>query len=341
MLWVVLNLNRKRVVEQMASYTMELRDCLSTLLIWDGVDVTQFTRNQLIEEGRKKLFNFEYEIFDQNYKAVWETNFIRNFFFREIGFETEELFQFQLETWMRINMPYFNKLFESQLIKFDPLINSSLGINSTTQKDKDSTVDSTTNGDSTKTNKQTVDGTNHQTVDETNEQDTTGTTHQTNDGTNHQTMDGSENGTSFNRHLESDTPDNRLAITTADGSGVIEYASLIGEDTGKSDKTTSSTIDGNTSNEINGNTTSNVTGSNTSNTDGTTSSVTDGTNTDKTTLIGNTKSSINDTETYVQSRTGKIGDVTYSKMLMEYRESLIRIELRMFNEMQKLFMLVY
>jgi hypothetical protein len=45
---------------------------------------------------------------------------------REIGFETEGLFKFNLETWMIINMPFFNKLFESESLTFDPLTNYKL-----------------------------------------------------------------------------------------------------------------------------------------------------------------------------------------------------------------------
>jgi hypothetical protein len=281
------------VVEQMASYTMELRDVLKTLLVFANVDVSNMTTKDLIEQGRKKLFNFEYEIFDPNYKAVWETNFIRNFFLREIGFETEDLFQFQLESWLRVNMPFFNKLFESELLDYDPLINSKMSTSSNKNKDIDSTVNSSTNSDTTKTNKQTM------------------------DGTENQTANGTQNNNDFNRHLESETPDSRLAITTADGSGVIEYASMIEEDTSKRNNTTTNDVDTTTSTSI------------------------DGSNTDKTTASGNTTNNITDVETYVSTRTGKVGEVTYSKMLMEYRQSLIRIENKMFDEMQKLFMLVY
>jgi hypothetical protein len=277
----------------MASYTMELRDVLKTLLVFANVDVSNMTTKDLIEQGRKKLFNFEYEIFDPNYKAVWETNFIRNFFLREIGFETEDLFQFQLESWLRVNMPFFNKLFESELLDYDPLINSKMSTSSNKNKDIDSTVNSSTNSDTTKTNKQTM------------------------DGTENQTANGTQNNNDFNRHLESETPDSRLAITTADGSGVIEYASMIEEDTSKRNNTTTNDVDTTTSTSI------------------------DGSNTDKTTASGNTTNNITDVETYVSTRTGKVGEVTYSKMLMEYRQSLIRIENKMFDEMQKLFMLVY
>lgn len=257
----------------MASYTMELREYIE---MWSQ-DVEEMSIKDRIEIGRPKLFNFEYPIFDSNYKAVFETNFIRNFYMREIGSETEELFKFRLESWLRINMPYFNKLFESELISFDPLMNSKMDTDFTKSKNTDGTVDSTTNKDATITNNQTVNGT--------------------------------TNVDTFNRLLENNTPDSRLAITTADGSGVIEYASQINENDAKTSGINTNDIDAST--------------------------------VDNTDIIGNTVTDITELETFVQSRVGKIGSQTYSKMMTEYRQSLIRVENKIFAEMQQLFMLVY
>src|SRR5690606_40563614 len=55
---------------------------------------------------------------------VFETYFIIHFYMREIGFETEGLFKFYLETWLLVHMPYYNQLFKSELIEYDPLSNS-------------------------------------------------------------------------------------------------------------------------------------------------------------------------------------------------------------------------
>lgn len=267
----------KMVVAQMASYSMTLRECLQTLLMMNGTDYSSMTTKEFIEEGRKVLFDYDYGIYDPLYRGVFETKFIRNFYMREIGFETESLFKFQLETWLLINMAYFNKMFESELIDFDPLVNSEMKSDASKTKDTDGTINTTTNGNTTSTNKQNVTGT--------------------------------QSDSTFNRGLESDTPDSRLAITTQDGSGVIEYASKIAEDKLNRDATSTNNVDG--------------------------------TNTDTTNGSGNTLTDITETETYLQNRTGKIGSITYSKMLMEYRDSLIRIERKMFDEMQQLFMLVY
>lgn len=257
----------------MASYTMELRNYIEAF----SQDTDNLKHSERIEIGRTKLFDFDYPIFDPNYKKVFETHFIRNFYTREIGFETEGLFKFKLENWLNINMGYYNNLFKSELLDFDPLINSMTEITKKKTNDKTQNQTSETNGTST--------------------------------GTAHQSNTGSATEDDFSRHLESDTPDSRLTITSNDGEGVIEYASKIEENNDNNTKTSSSTSDGNSSETTDVNATANTT--------------------------------INETEDYLQSISGKIGNLTFSQMLKEYRETFIRIEKRIFEEMNELFMLVY
>lgn len=242
---------------------------------------TGLTTAQKIEKGRAKLFDFDYPIFDPAYKKVFETHFIRNFYMREIGFETEGAFKFHLETWLIVNMPYFNKLFESELIEYDPLVNSKMESSHKKTTDKDRADTRTTTANST--------------TDETTADDTT--------------SNSTENG--FNRELQSDTPDTRLAITTNDGAGVIEYASKIEED--KSTNSSNATVG------------RDVTHNSTTNND----------------VDDNLNSEINETEDFIQQRLGKIGIQTFAKMIQEHRQAFIRVEKQMFDEMQPLFMMVY
>jgi hypothetical protein len=238
----------------MASYTMQLREYIES---WSEDNIDNMKTRDVIEAGRTKLFDFDYPIFDPAYKNVFETHFIRNFYMREIGFETEGLFKFYLETWLLINMPYFNKMFESELLKFDPLSNANV-------------TDSTN-----RTGKAT-----------TNNSSSTNASSNSKDDR-------------FARNLESNQPDTRLAITANDGEGVIEYASAIDEH--NENNSTSSSGKSNQS----------------------------------------ASASANSTEEYLATRSGKTGDVSYSKLLGEYRDSLLRIEKRIFDEMNELFMLVY
>ena len=157
----------------------------------------------------------EYPIFSESYRKTFEENFVRHFYMREIGFETEFLFKFHLESWLKLNMPYYNKLFESELMEFEPFTNVDMYV--------DETVDTDSEDNSTVNTKEKRSNTFN------NDTNTTGTTGTTGTSTN--------TGNTFNRDLHTDTPDNRLAITTQDGAGVIEYASSIDESKGKSSDT--------------------------------------------------------------------------------------------------------
>jgi hypothetical protein len=63
--------------------------------------------------------------------------------------------------------------------------------------------------------------------------------------------------------------------------------------------------------------------------------------TDETSASSNSTGKLNEIEDYIESKIGKVGDQSYASMLNEYRSSLLRIENKLFQEMQELFMLVY
>jgi hypothetical protein len=244
----------------MSSYTTQLKTYIE---MWSQDQ--QLTTREKIEVGRTKLFDFDYPIFDEAYRKEFETKFIRTFYFREIGSEVEGKWKFDLETWFIVNMPYFNKMFESELIEFDPLNNTHTDTTSGKTKDNTSSIHS--------------------------------------DGTRNSSGNGTTTDDNFNRNINSNTPDGRLSLTANDGEGVIEYASDITENNENNSSTSTSEVDETNSNDTTG--------------------------------------TMNETEDYVSSKLGKIGVQSYSKMVMEYRQSFLRIEKQIFEEMQQLFMLVY
>ena len=80
------------------------------------------TLKQLMENN-VPLFNFNYPIFNEEYRPILEDKIIRHFYFREIGFETIGRFLFELESKLNEIMPFYNKMYESTLLEFDPLLN--------------------------------------------------------------------------------------------------------------------------------------------------------------------------------------------------------------------------
>lgn len=125
----------------MAKYTVELKT-----LVESGFDLGLNT----------------YPIFDETYRKELNRKIINHYYFREIGFETPALFRFYLNVAMGENMPYFNQLYNSALIDFNPLENFSEteSENKAGNKNDDFTGTSTDtkseSGSSTKTDESTA-----------------------------------------------------------------------------------------------------------------------------------------------------------------------------------------
>lgn len=104
----------------MSTYTTEVRFiCESSIPLLEQGDLTDV--NKAIEAGRKRIFTFDYDLFDPLYKPVIETKFLRHYYVREIGMETVGLWKLRLEDKWTMLLPYYNKLWESELLKFNPL----------------------------------------------------------------------------------------------------------------------------------------------------------------------------------------------------------------------------
>ena len=343
---------------------------LKTIIEQPTQNRDDLTLKQRIEVGRVNLFkDMDYPIFNEHYRSEFESKFIRYFYNKEIGFETESLFKFELETWLQINMPYYNQLFESELLEYDPLTNiamqfdQDLKADTTMDTTKDSQEDSTTNSATqssfehdtqrdTKTDT-TTDVTGNSKTATTQDSNTTSTTDTTSNSDTHTESNTSQDA--FNRKIDSDTPDNRLNLSSNDGSGVIEYASNIAEtmdkstgdtvtDTNTTDVTNSSTntIDKTTSNsqtDTTENTVSNSVTGDTTKQSGWDHSQTDGTGK----IIGNIvgRDVGNRLENLYNERYGKDGTITYQQMIKELRATFLRIERQIFKEMTELFMLLY
>lgn len=106
----------------MSDFTTQLRFICES---YAGVDQSHpQTIDDIIANSRDKLFDFSYPIFDEAYKPELETKIINHFYTQEIGQETVGLFKQRLKTKMREIMPYYNQLYMSERLKFDPFKNA-------------------------------------------------------------------------------------------------------------------------------------------------------------------------------------------------------------------------
>lgn len=106
----------------MSKYTTEVRFiCENAAGFTESQDYSHI--EQVIAGSLSEVFDFTFPIFDENYRTVLETKILRHYYTREIGLETVALWKHFL--CMRLNeiMPYYNKLYQSELLEFNPLYN--------------------------------------------------------------------------------------------------------------------------------------------------------------------------------------------------------------------------
>lgn len=324
------------------------------------------SRAQRIEIGRKKFFDFDYPIFDSEYRKIIETKIIKRFYVRQIGFETAGLFKLMMENWLNEYMPYYNQLYKSELLKYDPLANvgyqdkysrtndsnrDSIG-NLTNGVTADGTRHETNVGKSTTDATSNTDTTNKATTDTTSDTDTTSNT----DTTDKVTTDTNSNtdttstehaeGTENKRVMGDETPQSRLANTEQYGNDVNTTNANSTNDTkgSGSNKTVSTTTANSTINTTETGTNKNVSHGE-SNDTGSSKTVnhseTDTTDTDDVTTHNtsnqdqNTKANekFQNTEDYIFHRTGKTSDQTYAKMIIEFRDTFLNIDDQIINQL--------
>lgn len=106
-------------MQTMSKYTMMLSKVCDGLTNMERLQSNyELSRDEIIEIARKKIFDFDYEFFNdtdemEEKKKALETGIIQHFFFDEIGQETYEYWHFELRHWMIINMPRYYSLFKT------------------------------------------------------------------------------------------------------------------------------------------------------------------------------------------------------------------------------------
>lgn len=104
----------------MSKYTTEVRFICEH---YAGYDESQGGKkvNEIIDKSWNKIFD-NFEIFDERYRSVLCKKILKHYYLREISEETAGLWILKLNTKMEEIMPYYNKLYRSELLEFDPFI---------------------------------------------------------------------------------------------------------------------------------------------------------------------------------------------------------------------------
>lgn len=264
-----------------------------------------------------------YPIFDENYRELLNQKIINHYYFREIGMETAELFKRYLNTTMNEIMPYYNQLYKSELLEFNPFYN----VDKTIVSDKNNNSVSDFIGNTTGKNQQNADTENTQTNN--GKQQTT--TAATAVGESVGNSKGSGKTTNKSKRVSSDTPQGFLSINSIDSETYASAAEMangetVNEFTVNDTKATSNNSESGTTDQTNvaetkakGNTTSNAT------------TETDTAN----------KTTSNDFENYVSHVIGKSEGETYSEMLLKFRDTFLNIDMMIIDELKTCFMMIY
>ena len=118
-------------VIRLSKYTVQLKNIVESKSDLDffRYESREFTRNlgvnppsyeETIQAAIPFIFDFDYPIFAESYRNVLNTKILKHFYFREIAFETYGQWKMKLDEKLNLIMPYYNQLYNSQGLDFDP-----------------------------------------------------------------------------------------------------------------------------------------------------------------------------------------------------------------------------
>lgn len=338
----------------MSMYTTEVRFICETEA---GLDesVGYNNVNEVVKASHASVIG-NYPIFDEAYREVLDCKILKHYYTREICEETVGLWKLRLNNRMNEIMPFYNKLYQSELLSFNPFYDVDLssehmrsedtsseenGTYSDERNDADSRIrnnESKEDGsvkDSGMLYRSTADSTNLDTENASKREEIS----------NASSNESSEDRKSSNNiDKYSDTPQG--GITGLNNGTYLTNARIIDDTTtdyadrevGSSEVNTGE-VSGNESKDGYSDGVVNEIVSNEKKNDGTVKENEIETGSKTSNMDSNRKNegSINSVENYLERVHGKRGGVSYSKLLMEYRDTFLNIDKMIINELSDLF----
>ena len=125
----------------MSKYTTEVRFICEQM---GGYSESQggMNVNQVLDTSWNRIFDNSWSIFDEEYRSVLCKKILKHYYTREIGAEVVGLWIMWLNRRMGEIMPYYNQLYESEKLKFEPLTDTD--ITTTSNRKVDTTADNLT-----------------------------------------------------------------------------------------------------------------------------------------------------------------------------------------------------
>lgn len=291
----------------MSKYTTELRFICEN---YSGLSVSEpYTSvSSIIDRAIPKIFDFDFPIFDENYRAGLCKKILLHYYTREIGMETVGLWKLKLYMKMNEIMPLYNQLYKSELIEFNPLYDTDLTTTNNNKREQHTVSSEDENGEITNISNTNDNGKSTTSADGRTTSTSTATGNTNSDATNLTAYSETPQG-NLQHVAELDYLTNATRVTGNEtGNSRQEYSG----DESKQDNTTVNTENSSSVNSEQ---------SSTNNKHGTVN--------------------INGLDEYIQHVIGKTSGISYSKLLTEFRETFMNIDMMVIDELNVLFMGVY
>ena len=295
----------------MGKYTIGLGE-LCELEVGVPVGGGYSTIKDTIERAVPVIFDFDFPMFDEKYRDILCSKILKHYWTREIGAETVGLFKLWLDTKLNEIMPYYNQLYKSTLLEFNPLYD--VNITTTHKRTNDGTTDVQGQG--------VEDGEHTSNLNTENSENTKRTGQNTIDTSSDKTNNSTTTNKNERSDAYSDTPQGTLA-------NVRELSYLTNFRSVKDDNTMTEV---GTAKDVGKVSEENVTNATTSGTGKQAANSADHRTTNK-----NEKTTAKTTEDYLQIVQGKQSGGSYAKMLTEYRKTFINIDTMIIEELGVLF----
>lgn len=358
---------------------MQVRKVIQYLLKVNNVKYQSLTYDEQLQAVLPYIYNFNFPIFDENYRNILETSILKHYYFKGIGFETIGEWQFRLEEFLQRRMRYYNELYRSARIEeFDPReevkLHENYSHNINTKRDtlQQQTADSAENN----VTHEAVSSTGQNASDENSKGSQTGSLKDNKSGTSDSTTDSTSNTTTSQdtnytgnekqtAHQENlgnkqtigeDTPQENIEINDIHASNISRTNENGTQDsnsqtdttsdtkvTGTSDMTGHSETKGTTSSEDNQSTIQDTAGeshaTNSSNATDKTNTVNDSRAKQNSSGSGNEK--ITTLDNYLLNKIGRNGNHTLASLIDEQRKMFLDVNTKLLDEMNILFDLNY
>lgn len=295
----------------------------------------------------------DYPIFDETYRATLNKKIIDHYYTREIGAETPALFKLWLNRKMNEIMPYYNKVYQTELIEFDPLITNKVITKHLKDNQDSHNTDNTADHNKNNTSAYTTDSNGTYNRNRTNDLDSKEDMTANEQYTENRTTDHTEHITSNKEtiyseqvhNVFSDTPQNLVH----DGYVADDYFGTTADYNYKETQTTEDFAQDTTAKETMQDTHTKDNTQNTAFAEDVTEVIAD-TSTSHTDEEGTAGETFNQTqnethtgeahEQFIEEITG-LNTVSQSDLIDKYRNILLNIDMMIIEQLKYLFMMVY